>query len=71
MFPAATDSRFLRQLGIPALGFSPMNNTEILLHEHNESLHRDVFLKGIDVYTTILQDLFSYDEGKTKEEIAP
>ena len=24
VFPAATDSRFLRELGIPALGFSPM-----------------------------------------------
>ncbi|GAB9467462.1 Acy1-like metalloprotease [Globisporangium polare] len=58
VFPAATDSRFMRKLGIPALGFSPMSNTEILLHEHNESLHKDTYLKGIDAYVTIFQDMF-------------
>lgn len=60
VFPAASDSRFLRQIGIPALGFSPMNNTEILLHEHNEFLHKDTFLRGIDVYETIFRKLFSH-----------
>ena len=35
-FPAATDSRFLRKLGIPAFGFSPMRQCPVLLHEHNE-----------------------------------
>ncbi|TYZ64188.1 hypothetical protein PybrP1_004980 [[Pythium] brassicae (nom. inval.)] len=62
VFPAATDSRFIRRLGIPAFGFSPMNNTEILLHEHNENLHQDTFLKGIEVYETILRDVLSHDE---------
>lgn len=33
---STTDSRFARQLGIPALGFSPMTSTPILLHDHNE-----------------------------------
>ena len=33
---STTDARFMRQLGIPVLGFSPMSNTPILLHEHNE-----------------------------------
>jgi aminoacylase len=33
---STTDARYLRQLGIPALGFSPMTNTPILLHDHNE-----------------------------------
>lgn len=33
---STTDARFMRQLGIPALGFSPMKNTPILLHDHNE-----------------------------------
>uniref|UniRef100_K3X9N4 N-acyl-aliphatic-L-amino acid amidohydrolase n=1 Tax=Globisporangium ultimum (strain ATCC 200006 / CBS 805.95 / DAOM BR144) TaxID=431595 RepID=K3X9N4_GLOUD len=60
VFPAATDSRFIRRLGIPAFGFSPMNKTEILLHEHNESLHKDTFLRGIDVYTAIFQDVLSH-----------
>lgn len=58
VFPAATDSRFLRQAGIPALGFSPMNKTEVLLHEHNEKLHQDTFLRGIEVYEAIFKDLF-------------
>ncbi|ETP33608.1 hypothetical protein, variant 2 [Phytophthora nicotianae P10297] len=63
VFPAATDSRFLRQLGIPALGFSPMNKTEILLHEHNERLHKDTFLCGIDVYETLFRRMFTYVEA--------
>ncbi|EEY57477.1 aminoacylase-1, putative [Phytophthora infestans T30-4] len=63
VFPAATDSRFLRQLGIPALGFSPMNKTEILLHEHNECLHKDTFLRGIDVYETLFRRMFTYAEA--------
>ncbi|QHN82425.1 Aminoacylase-1A [Arachis hypogaea] len=33
---STTDARFLRQKGIPVLGFSPMRNTPILLHDHNE-----------------------------------
>ena len=36
IFPAATDSRYVRQEGIVAFGFSPMANTPILLHDHNE-----------------------------------
>eukprot|EP00252_Welwitschia_mirabilis_P014451 TRINITY_DN3174_c0_g1_i2.p1 TRINITY_DN3174_c0_g1~~TRINITY_DN3174_c0_g1_i2.p1 ORF type:complete len:418 (+),score=62.69 TRINITY_DN3174_c0_g1_i2:91-1344(+) len=36
IFPAATDARYVRKLGIPAFGFSPMANTPILLHDHNE-----------------------------------
>ena len=31
IFPAATDSRYIRAVGIPALGFSPMNRTPVLL----------------------------------------
>lgn len=33
---STTDARFVRQMGVPALGFSPMINTPILLHDHNE-----------------------------------
>lgn len=36
IFPASTDARFFRELGLPAIGFSPMANTPILLHDHNE-----------------------------------
>ncbi|CAJ2674015.1 unnamed protein product [Trifolium pratense] len=36
IFPASTDARYFRNLGLPAIGFSPMANTPILLHDHNE-----------------------------------
>lgn len=55
MFPGGTDSRYLRSVGIPAIGFSPMNNTPVLLHDHDEYLHADVYLKGIDIYKKILE----------------
>lgn len=57
IFPAATDSRYLRERGIPAFGFSPINNTPILLHDHNEFLNENVFLKGIDILYQIVTDL--------------
>ncbi|KAL2339360.1 hypothetical protein Fmac_007300 [Flemingia macrophylla] len=40
VFPAATDSRYFRQLGLPAIGFSPMANTPVLLHDHNEVMEK-------------------------------
>ncbi|XP_064610402.1 aminoacylase-1-like isoform X1 [Liolophura sinensis] len=57
IFPAGTDSRFLREIGLPAIGFSPMNNTPILLHDHNEFLNEKVFLKGIKVYEQLITSL--------------
>ena len=57
VFPAATDSRFLRCAGIPALGFSPMNHTPILLHDHDEWLHEDTYVTGIGIYEKILPAL--------------
>uniref|UniRef100_A0A673T9R0 N-acyl-aliphatic-L-amino acid amidohydrolase n=1 Tax=Suricata suricatta TaxID=37032 RepID=A0A673T9R0_SURSU len=59
IFPAATDSRYLRAVGVPALGFSPMNCTPVLLHDHDERLHEAVFLRGIDIYTRLLPALAS------------
>lgn len=53
-FPGGTDSRYLRGLGIPALGFSPINKTPVLLHDNDEFIRVDTFLKGIEVYTTLI-----------------
>lgn len=36
IFPASTDARYFRQLGLPAIGFSPIANTPSLLHDHDE-----------------------------------
>ncbi|KAF5287546.1 hypothetical protein FQR65_LT12217 [Abscondita terminalis] len=54
VFPAGTDCRYVRGLGIPALGYSPMCNTPVLLHDHNEYLNVNVFLKGIDIYVKLI-----------------
>ncbi|XP_047323400.1 aminoacylase-1 [Impatiens glandulifera] len=58
---STTDSRYIRQLGIPCLGFSPMKNTPILLHDHNEHLKDTVFLEGIEVYASIFKSLSSFE----------
>eukprot|EP00455_Lapot_gusevi_P026273 TRINITY_DN2772_c0_g1_i2.p1 TRINITY_DN2772_c0_g1~~TRINITY_DN2772_c0_g1_i2.p1 ORF type:complete len:434 (+),score=117.65 TRINITY_DN2772_c0_g1_i2:60-1304(+) len=57
IFPASTDSKFLRQINIPAIGFSPMKNTKILLHDHDERLAISTYLEGIDVYVTLMENL--------------
>ncbi|CAE8714205.1 unnamed protein product [Polarella glacialis] len=68
VFPAATDSRFIRQLGIPALGFSPMRNCPILLHEHDEYIPIDVFMSGIDVYVTLIAGLADHPQLPSEVE---
>ena len=62
IFPAATDARFLRAKGIPAIGFSPMNHTPVLLHDHNEFLNEHIFLKGLDFFTALVECLGSLGE---------
>lgn len=61
ILPSTTDSRYIRHKGIPALGFSPMKNTPILLHDHNEFLQDTVYLEGIKVYESIIRTLSSYE----------
>ncbi|XP_066146010.1 aminoacylase-1-like isoform X2 [Euwallacea fornicatus] len=55
IFPGGTDSRFVRSLGVPAIGFSPINNTPVLLHDHNEYLNKDVFVEGVGIYYKLLR----------------
>ena len=50
-------SSYLPQAGIDMLGFSPMNNTPILLHDHDERLNEQIFLRGIDIYCSIIPAL--------------
>lgn len=58
---STTDARFMRRLGIPTFGFSPMKNTPILLHDHNEFLKDTVYLEGIKVYESIIKSLSSFE----------
>ena len=57
IFPAGTDSRYLRAAGIPAFGFSPMQNTPILLHDNDERLGVAEFVKGISVFQTLIKNM--------------
>lgn len=61
VFPGGTDSRYIRGVGIPAIGFSPMNNTPILLHDNDEFLKADIYLKGIEIYQKIIANIADLD----------
>lgn len=41
-------------MNIPAFGFTPINNTPITLHAHDEFIFADGYLKGIDIYKKII-----------------
>ncbi|XP_026476680.1 aminoacylase-1A-like [Ctenocephalides felis] len=55
--PGVSDSRYLRQLNIPAIGMSPINRTEYLLHDHNEYIEAETFLKGIQIFKRIIENV--------------
>ncbi|XP_017017485.1 aminoacylase-1 [Drosophila kikkawai] len=55
--PGATDSRYIRQKGTPAIGFSPIINTTVRIHDHDEFLQADTYLNGIAVYKKIIRNL--------------
>ncbi|KAF7816877.1 aminoacylase-1-like [Senna tora] len=65
---STTDARYIRQKGIPVLGFSPMTNTPILLHDHNEHLQDTVYMKGIKVYETVIRDLIPIIVGRDEAQ---
>jgi len=52
--PGCTDARFIRQLNVPAFGFSPIRNTTRTLHDHNEFVYADGYLDGIKIYSKII-----------------
>ncbi|PIO64211.1 hypothetical protein TELCIR_14170, partial [Teladorsagia circumcincta] len=62
IFTGATDSRFVRELGYRSIGFSPMINTPSLLHDHNEYLNEAVFLRGVEIYETLIDNLASVED---------
>lgn len=43
-----------------------MNNTPVLLHDHDEYLQADIFLRGIRIYKQIIRNLASVWTKKTK-----
>lgn len=59
IFPASTDSAYIREVGVPALGFSPMSGTPVRLHDHNEFLNERTFLDGIEVFYNVIKEIAS------------
>ncbi|XP_016961266.1 aminoacylase-1 [Drosophila biarmipes] len=57
IFTGGTDSRYIRAVGIPALGFSPMNKTPVLLHDHDEFIQADIYLQGIQIFKNIISNV--------------
>jgi aminoacylase len=55
IFPASTDAAYIREVGIPALGFSPMPHTPVLLHDHNKFLNEKIFIEGVE--RDVLRDI--------------
>ncbi|KAE8721853.1 expansin-A20-like [Hibiscus syriacus] len=68
IFPASTDARNFRLVGLHAIGFSPMANTPILLHDHNEFLNHAEYLRGIDVYVSVIKAYASYIPPRRHED---
>ncbi|CAH1644523.1 unnamed protein product [Spodoptera littoralis] len=52
--PGATDARHVRRQGIPAINFSPILETPMLLHAHNERIHVNMYKKGIVIFENVL-----------------
>ncbi|MCL7032805.1 hypothetical protein MKW94_013946 [Papaver nudicaule] len=64
VFPASTDAKYFRDQGIPAIGFSPMANTPVLLHDHNEFLNQAEYLTGIQIYDSIIKEFTSHEASR-------
>lgn len=60
IFFASTDSRYLRDVGIPCFGFSPIENTPNLLHKHNEYISVVGYLRGITIYKNIIKEMADF-----------
>lgn len=45
------------QAGTQSIGFSPMNNTPMLIHGNDEYLNKNVFLRGIEIYEGIISSV--------------
>ncbi|CAM6099551.1 unnamed protein product [Calypogeia fissa] len=67
---ASSDSRFLRMKGIPAFGFTPVQNVPVLMHAHNEFMNAWEFLKGITVFEQVIQFCETYTGDDESSEMA-
>jgi N-acyl-L-amino-acid amidohydrolase len=57
VFPGGTDSRYLRESGIPSYSITPCANVETLAHDHNEYLPVRCLQTGVLFYENLLPKL--------------
>lgn len=55
--PSATDARYLRNEGIPVIGFTPINMTPILMNNTDEYIYKKQFIQNIDLMTNLIKYL--------------
>ncbi|XP_063893645.1 aminoacylase-1 [Helicoverpa armigera] len=65
--PATSDMLVLRNLGIPAFGFTTKSNTIARLHGKDEYQNVETFLRGIDIYTELVKNLGNLNNENTKK----
>lgn len=54
IFQATTDAMYFRKRDIPTIGISPIRNTKMLLHDHDEYIPIECISEGIDIYYKFL-----------------
>jgi len=57
IFPASTDAKYLRSVGIPVIGISPIRDHHNLLHDYNEYISDDSLNEGVKFYYYFLKKL--------------
>jgi len=60
IFSAGSDGRFFLLKNYTVIGFSPLNNTPVLLHDHNEFVNNMTLLHGVKIYEKIIQNLANF-----------
>ncbi|KXN70589.1 N-acyl-L-amino-acid [Conidiobolus coronatus NRRL 28638] len=57
IYVGGSDSRYLREKGIPALGVNPFRNNPYLAHNHNEYIKVDSLIDGYKFYKVLIPKL--------------
>lgn len=65
IFFASADGRYLREVGVPCFGFSPIRQTPNRMHKHDEFINVSTYLEGIDIYKSIIRHLADFESHET------
>ena len=65
--PGSTDAKFLQLKGIPVLGFTPLRNIQIRLHDTNEYVTLDAFFEGCTIFFNVMQKMSPSQNATTQQ----